>query len=84
MGTNVRPRAVAVSPMDDYRLFVTFDNGERGFFDVKPYLHGSWFSELLNLDTFNAVRIGGLSIEWPDGQDICPDELYENCVMSGE
>ena len=31
METNARPRAVAVSPREDYRLFVTFDNGESGF-----------------------------------------------------
>ena len=81
MEMGIRPRAVAVSPRENYRLFVTFDNGERGIFDVKPYLHGSWFGELLDVDTFNAVRIGGLSVEWPDGQDICPDELYEDCAM---
>lgn len=27
---------------------------------------------------FNSVKIGGLSIEWENGVDICPDELYNN------
>lgn len=27
---------------------------------------------------FNSVKIGGLSIEWENGADICPDELYNN------
>lgn len=26
------------------------------------------------------VKVGGLSIEWANGADICPDELYYNSV----
>ncbi len=71
-----RPRAVAVQPTDDYCLLVTFDNDERRLFDVKPYLRGEWFSQLRQPEVFRAVRVAGLSVEWPDGQDICPDCLY--------
>ena len=72
----VRPRAVNVLPLDDYQLLVTFGNNERKVFSVKPYLNLNPFQELKNIEVFNAVRIGGLSVEWPTGQDICPDELY--------
>lgn len=27
---------------------------------------------------FKTVKISGLSIEWANGADICPDELYNN------
>ena len=74
------PKAIAVKPLEDYCLQVDFNNGERRTFDVKPYLHGEWFSELLDVSTFNAVKIGGLSVVWPDGQDIAPDCLYCNGV----
>lgn len=75
-----RPRAIDVSPMEDYKLLVTFDNRERRIFDVAPYIKGSWFGQLRNRDIFDKVHVGGLSIEWPDGQDICPDRLYEDSV----
>ena len=29
-------------------------------------------------DNFYKVKISGLSIEWENGADICPDELYNN------
>lgn len=73
----MRPRAVDVKPLPDYCLSVVFSNGERRVFDVKPYIQGEWFGKLRNEATFRAVRVAGLSIEWPDGQDICPDCLYE-------
>ncbi len=78
--SETRPRAVSVAPLADYRLRVTFDNQEKRIFDVKPYIRGNWFGKLKDAAVFQAVRIGGLSVEWPGGQDICPDELYQNSV----
>lgn len=70
-------RAVSVLPLDDYCLQVGFDNGEVRIFDVKPLIRGSWMGELKDKAYFKTVRIGGLSVEWPHEQDICPDQLYE-------
>lgn len=72
----MRPRAVKVLPLEDYQLLVTFGNSEKKVFNVKPYLDLYPFQELKNMTIFNTVKIGGLSVEWPTGQDICPDELY--------
>ena len=76
----MRPRAVFVTPEPDYSLLVTFSNGEKRVFDVKPYLDFLPFSELRNNVLFNTVKPAGLSVEWVHGQDICPDELYYNSV----
>ncbi len=76
----MNPRAIAVEPMEGYRLLVTFSNKEKKVFDVNPYIKGSWFGELRKPEVFNAVKIAGLSVEWPDGQDICPDCLYMDSV----
>jgi hypothetical protein len=69
-----------VIPQPDYRLLLTFDNGERRVFDVNPYMNLKAFAELANVSLFNTVKPGGLSVEWIHGQDICPDELYYNSV----
>ena len=76
----IRPRAIGVQPLENYQLLVTFDNQEKKIFDVKPYIRGSWFGKLKDQAVFQAVKIAGLSVEWPDGQDICPDALYEESV----
>lgn len=73
-------QAVSVIPLENYRLQVEFDNGEVRIFDVKPLIRGSWMGELADKAYFKTVRIGGLSVEWPHEQDICPDQLYENSV----
>ena len=78
---NERPYAITVRPLDDYRLSILFSNNENRIFDVKPYIRGAWFGELSDEEIFRKVRIGGLSVEWPNGQDICPDELYYDSVL---
>ena len=72
----MRPTAIKVTPKDNFRLFVVFDSGESGTFDVSPLISGSWYGELNDKDYFEQVRINGISVEWPNGQDICPDDLY--------
>lgn len=80
----IRPRAIAVKPLENYLLEILFDNGEKGIFDVKPYFTNDFFNKLKNYKNFNTVHIAGLSVEWNDGQDICPDCLYHNIIPIGE
>ncbi len=54
------------------------NNGEKKKFDVKPYLKFKPFKDLKDTEQFKKVKIAGLSIEWENGADICPDELYNN------
>lgn len=72
------PKAIDVKPLENYLLLISFNNGEQKIFDVKPYLSHKVFSELKSISMFNTVRIAGLSIEWANGADICPNELYNH------
>lgn len=74
----MRPKAIDVKPVENYTLEITFNNGEIRIFDVKPYLRFIQFKSLEDEKIFNSVKISGLSIEWSNGADICPDELYNN------
>lgn len=74
----MRPKALEVKPLENYVLEIKFNNGEIKRFDVKPYLNHKAFEQLKKLDIFNSVKIAGLSIEWENGVDICPDELYNS------
>ena len=76
----LRPTVTKAIPRDDYNLLLEFNNGEKKSFDVKPYIKGSWFGMLKDTVYFSRIKTNGFSIEWPDGQDICPDDLYFNSV----
>ena len=72
----LRPTAVKVYPEKDYMLKVEFDNGEIKRFDVKPYIQGEWYGQLADEAYFKGVKTDGFTVVWPNGQDLCPDELY--------
>ncbi len=73
----MRPKAIDVKTLPDYKLMIEFEDGKKGIFDVKPYLKYIQFEPLRDEKVFNTVKIDGLSISWDNGADICPDELYE-------
>lgn len=70
-------KVIAVKPMQDKILLVTFSNGETRRFDVKPYIKGPWYGNLAKEDYFAKVAPAGSTVAWPDGQDIAPHELYD-------
>lgn len=74
----MRPKAIDVKVLENYNIEITFDNEEKKILDVTPYFKFKIFQELKENDNFQKVKIAGLSIEWENGADICPDELYEN------
>jgi hypothetical protein len=74
----MNPRVKAVQPNPDFTLTLTFTNGSTRLFDVKPYLGVGVFRELTDPSLFNSVRPFLGSIQWKNGQDLCPDTLYED------
>ena len=70
------PIPIAVKPIEDFQLLVTFTNGEKRIYDAKSLIKGDWFGQLRDISKFNTAKIVSNTVEWADGQDIAPDELY--------
>lgn len=75
----LQPRILSVKPENDMKILVVYETGEKVRFDVSPYVVGEWYGKLKDPDYFKTVHIvsGGSGIEWGEGQDIAPHELYE-------
>jgi len=74
----LQPLITALETLSDYRLKLTYETGETRVFDTKPYISGDFYGELADESYFQTVRIirNGKGIEWPNGQDMAPHELY--------
>lgn len=66
-----------VKPQDNYLLLLTFENGEKRQFDMKPYLDLGIFQELKDIKLFQTVRTSFDTIEWANEADLDPELLYK-------
>ena len=66
-----------VKPAKDYLLHLTFENGEKRQFDMKPYLNIGIFKELKDISMFNTVHVCFDTIEWDNEADLDPEFLYK-------
>lgn len=68
-------RIIKATPLTDFKIEVLTSSGIAGIFDIKPYLKGSAFKQLLNVEYFKLVKPLHLGIAWPDEQDISSDTV---------
>ena len=71
--------AVEVKYIEDYKLEITFETGEKGIVDLREFIHdGGVFSRFKDLDYFKKVyvneELGVLC--WPGDLDIAPETIY--------
>ena len=76
------PKIIGVEALSNYKLKLYYENGEKKLFDASPYIRGSWYGQLKEIAYFKTVHIlpDGAGIEWAEGQDIAPHELYDTSV----
>jgi hypothetical protein len=62
--------------LNEYKILLTFINGEQKVFDLKPYLNYPVFKPLNDINEFNNFIIEDGTIEWKCGADLSPDTFY--------
>src|SRR5918912_1764488 len=72
----MNPYVKSVRPQEDYCLLLTFENGEKRIFDLKPFLNKGVFKDLKNVSLFKTARVVAGSVEWQGEIDLSYDTLY--------
>ena len=67
----------SVTPINNYNLILTFENGEKRQLDMNPFLGTGIFKELLDVSKFNSVKVSFDTIEWENEADLDPEMLYQ-------
>ena len=76
----IYPLLISVKPLNDYKLALTFNQGEKRIYDFKPNLVHKFYNPLKDVNLFNNVSIIDGQIEWITGQDFCPHTLYDKSI----
>ena len=78
-------RIIHLEARPPYVLYVEFDDGVRGEYDMQDRLSGPVFVPLRDPSYFARVRLAewGAPV-WPNGVDIAPDALHERLAQRSE
>jgi hypothetical protein len=68
-------KIIKAIPLKDYKIDILTSSGISGIFDVKPYLKGSAFKELIEESYFRQVKPVHHGIAWPNEQDFSSDTI---------
>lgn len=81
-GEQTKPvRVRAVRPLEDYKVLITFTDGERKIFDFAPLLDMPCYQPLKDKAIFSAVYVEFGTLVWNDGEiDIAPETLLAEGV----
>jgi hypothetical protein len=74
------PGILEVEAGEDYSLFIVFENGEKGFLDMRPYLKFGAFRRIQNIERFKRVKVALDTIEWDENLDLDPEFIYEKSI----
>jgi hypothetical protein len=74
----IPPKITSLKTLPDYKLQLHYENGEKKICDVKPYIFGPYYGALAEVAYFNRAKIceDGFHVEWPDEQNLPPDDVY--------
>ena len=75
-------RVKEVVALPGYRLDIVFRNGEHGVFDCNPYKDYECLSGIWADGVFDKVIADHGTVMWPNGADLCPDEVYDNSTKT--
>ena len=74
----MEPRPLEVKALCNYLLYIRFKNGEEKIYDMKENLKYPFYKNLKNEKNFKNVKVSGINIEWATGEDIAPENLYND------
>ncbi len=85
-GTNLQDKQViAIKPLDDFVMLVTFASGERRLYDATELFQYPAFQALKDEQVFKSAQIDHGVVTWMDGAiDIAPETMYANSYAYSE
>lgn len=76
----IPPRIKEVKALDNFCIEITYVTKEKKVYDMSKKLKLECYKKLNNIGYFKLAKSAQTTVEWPDGEDIDPNELYSKGV----
>ncbi len=75
---------VEVKALENFLLYIKFQNGEEKIYDMKEVLKFDYYKNLREKENFKRVSVFGITLKWSTGEDIAPEKIYFNSIPLSE
>lgn len=75
------PDIIGVKALDNYLIYLMYATEEEKIYDMKKLINkNKFYKRLLDKQYFKSIKIRGDSLEWENGEDIAPENLYYESI----
>ena len=75
----IKPDILEVEALEDYKIYLKFSNGEEKIYSMKETIEKiEYFNKLKDKENLKKVKPRGDTVEWENGEDVAPENLYFN------
>lgn len=79
------PDIIGVKALDNYLIYLKYETNEERIYNMKNLIsENKFYSKLKDKEYFKNVKSRGDSIEWENGEDVAPENLYYDSVDINE
>ena len=78
MKNEIEELPIEVKALEDFLLYIKFQNGEEKIYDMKDMLKFDFYKNLRTRENFKNVKVYGITLKWSTGEDIAPEKIYFN------
>ena len=80
MENKIEELPIEVKALEDFLLYIKFQNGEEKIYDMKEMLKFNYYNNLRDKENFKTVKVYGITLKWSTGEDIAPEKIYFNSI----
>ena len=75
------PDIIEVKALENYRIYIKFKTGEEKIYDMTEHIQKiQFYNKLKDSKYFEDVRPRGDTVEWANGEDVAPENLYYESI----
>lgn len=80
MNSKIEELPIEVKALENFLLYIKFQNGEEKIYDMKEMLKFDYYKNLRDKENFKKVKVFGITLKWSTGEDIAPEKIYFNSI----
>lgn len=80
MKNKIEEMPIEVKALENFLLYIKFQNGEEKIYDMKEMLKFDYYKNLRDRKNLKKVKVYGITLKQSTGEDIAPEKIYFNSI----